>query len=116
MQNRIYQFQETGEIIRISNHRNPELRDHWDQSVLGYIEMFTGGEHGLDWEEYVEYVNGKTYRAVIFFNKHNVNVANYILYQDKQKKIDLFITYLSDLPDDVKIRNMKKIITGIKFE
>ena len=113
---RVYRLRETGEVININNSGNQELRDNWDKEVLGYIAMFAGSDHGLDGGEYVEHVNGANYRAVIFFRKHNVGITNYLLYNDEQTNTYLFIIYTSDLPDDVKIRNMKRLITSIKFD
>lgn len=114
--NRVFKFKGTDEIVQVTSLRNRELWDDWDKAMAGYVATLTGGE-GTSREKYVEQYNTDKHKCVIFFVKNNAHgVSNFTLYRDIKKNVVLLINYISDQSDDVKVKNLKKIVEELKIE
>ncbi|HEY1055099.1 MAG TPA: hypothetical protein VGE24_08195 [Emticicia sp.] len=112
---KIYKLKNSDDLIQITPRLDKELLENWDKAILGYIETFTVGAR--DDEKFIEHINNQNSKAVIFFvRNYKLSNANFILYKNIGAKITLFITYISNSPDEIKIANMRKIIKGMAFK
>ena len=114
--NRVYRLKGTGDLFLISQRLNEEITNNWDKAILEYREVFTPTEHG-GYNRYEKRLDGADFKAYIFFTKdYKLSNANFISYQNKKNGLTLFITYISNSPDDVKIVTMRNIINDLKIE
>jgi len=114
--NRAYRLKGHDDLVQISQRLDDELTTNWDKAILGYSEMLTSTE-SVNYTRYEEQLDNKDFKAYIFFiQDYKLTNANFILYQDKKTGLTLFITYISNSPDDVKIVTMRNIINDLKIE
>jgi len=114
--NRAYRLKGHDDLVQISQRLDNELTTNWDKAILGYSEMLTSTE-SMSYTRYEERLDNREFKAYIFFiENYKLNNANFILYQDKKTGLTLFITYISNSPDEVKIVTMRDIINDLKIE
>lgn len=110
-----YTLKGSYDLVKISASSDIGLQENWDRAIGTYIETFSPLLPGMS--RYNETVTGKEYKATFFFVKdYKLNNRNHILYKNTNSNITLFINYTSDLPDSVKVENMRKIIQGMDFD
>jgi len=111
---KLYKLKGSDDLVEMTPNLDKRLFEDWDKTVGGYIETFTVSAPAS--ERYTEHLKGQGYKAVIFFVKdYKLGNINTILYQNLDAKITLFITYISNSPDNVKIGTMRKIVREMKF-
>lgn len=92
-----------------------ESLNNWESEVGTFIETFAPKDGGM--ERYVETIKGDDFEAVSFFTKSSFRGKDsYALYRNKAKGIALFIVYMTNASDDVRIANMRNIIKDLKIE
>src|SRR5690606_6019936 len=113
--NRPYKLRGSDDIIMITSRLYEGAIENWDKDVKTAIEMFTPLYEGTD--RYIEYIEGSGFRSAIFFTKdYKLGNTNYISYINKKIGIVLWITYISNSSDEVKIDNMRRIINNLRIE
>lgn len=115
--NHIFRLKGQDDLVLLSQRLSDELVNDWDKAVPRYIDSFAPVDQDNGYERYSERINNDAFEAYIFFTKnYKLSNANFALYRDKESKLILFITYLSNAADEVKIANMRNIIRDIKFK
>jgi hypothetical protein len=111
-----YKLKGTDDLVMVTSLTYPGALENLENDVKTNMETFTPIS-STELERYTEYINGKDFKAVIFFIKgYKLNNINYISYKNLKEGIVLSIRYISNAPDAVKIVNMRKIIKDMTFE
>lgn len=113
--NGLYRLKGHDDLVLIAQRLNDEMINDWEKTVLRNVALYTDVSH-TGHPRFEDRVETDEFQAHLFFTRdYKISNANFILYQDKKTKLTLFITYISNLPDEVKITTMRDIVKDIKF-
>lgn len=112
---KFYTLKGGDDLIKITAKTDKGLLESWERTLPTLMETFTPLLPGMS--RYNETLTGKGYKATFFFVKdYKLNNWNHIVYKNTNSNITLYINYISNSPDSVKIENMRKIIQGMNFD
>lgn len=112
---KIYHLKGGEDVVRMISLTHRESLNNWEKELGTFIEMYAPEEGGM--ERYVENIKGDDFEAVSFFTKSNFRGKDsYALYRNKGKGIALFIVYMTNASDNIRIANMRDIINDLKIE